>query len=75
MRMPDAVRVGVLGILYVATAKVGLSLDAVHGFAAAVWPPTGIALGRNSVSIAKPRLAAGARSSAAATSDSVSMMA
>ena len=44
MRMPDAVRVGVLGVLYVATAKVGLSLDAVHGFAAAVWPPTGIAL-------------------------------
>ena len=44
MRIPDAVHVGVLGVLYVATAKVGLSLDAVHGFAAAVWPPTGIAL-------------------------------
>src|SRR5262249_35939196 len=27
-----------------ATAKFGLSLDAVHGFAAAVWPPTGVAL-------------------------------
>jgi len=44
MRMPDVVRMGGLTILYVATAKVGLSLDAVHGFAAAVWPPTGIAL-------------------------------
>jgi len=44
MRMPVVVRAGLLGIIYVATAKVGLSLDAVSGFAAAVWPPTGIAL-------------------------------
>jgi integral membrane sensor domain MASE1 len=44
MRMPDVVRVGVLGVFYVAAAKMGLSLDAVYGFAAAVWPPTGIAL-------------------------------
>jgi PAS domain S-box-containing protein len=44
MRMPDVVRLGVLGVLYIVTAKAGLSLDAVHGFAAAVWPPTGIAL-------------------------------
>ena len=43
--LPYGIRVGLLCILYVATAKFGLSLDAVHGFAAAVWPPTGIALG------------------------------
>jgi integral membrane sensor domain MASE1 len=42
--MPVVVRVGVLSVIYVATAQVGLSLDALHGFAAAVWPPTGIAL-------------------------------
>ena len=42
---PYGMRVGLLCILYVVTAKVGLSLDAIHGFAAAVWPPTGIALG------------------------------
>lgn len=44
MRTPDVVRAGVLCIAYFATAKFGLSLDAVSGFAAAVWPPTGIAL-------------------------------
>ena len=44
MRTLDVVRMGVLGVLYVATAKMGLTLDAVQGFAAAVWPPTGIAL-------------------------------
>jgi two-component system cell cycle sensor histidine kinase/response regulator CckA len=43
--LPHGVRVGLLCVLYIATAKFGLSLDAVHGFAAAVWPPTGIALG------------------------------
>jgi integral membrane sensor domain MASE1 len=43
--LPYGMRVGLLCILYVATAKFGLSLDAMHGFAAAVWPPTGIALG------------------------------
>jgi PAS domain S-box-containing protein len=42
--MPDVMRLGVLVVLYVVTAQVGLSLDAVHGFAATVWPPTGIAL-------------------------------
>ena len=42
---PYGMRVGLLCVFYVATAKFGLSLDAVHGFAAAVWPPTGIALG------------------------------
>ena len=30
--------------LYVATAKLGLALDPVGGFATLVWPPTGIAL-------------------------------
>jgi len=44
MRLPDIVRLGVLCVIYFATAKFGLSLDAVSGFAAAVWPPTGIAL-------------------------------
>jgi PAS domain S-box-containing protein len=44
MRMTDVVRAAALGVIYVVTARVGLSLDAVHGFAAAVWPPTGIAL-------------------------------
>src|SRR5262245_51304954 len=36
--------VTLLVVLYVATAKVGLSLHAVGGFATAVWPPTGLAL-------------------------------
>src|ERR1700756_1746360 len=31
-------------IAYFVTAKAGLSLDAVGGFATLVWPPTGIAL-------------------------------
>jgi two-component system NtrC family sensor kinase len=44
MSMPDVVRMGGVCVLYVATATFGLSLDAVSGFAAAVWPPTGIAL-------------------------------
>jgi PAS domain S-box-containing protein len=38
------VRVGLLCSIYVSTATLGLSLDAVSGVAAAVWPPTGIAL-------------------------------
>ena len=37
-------RVVALGVLYFSTATLGLSLDAVSGVAAAVWPPTGIAL-------------------------------
>jgi len=44
MRTLDVVRMVVLCICYVATAKFGLSLDAVHNVATAVWPPTGIAL-------------------------------
>src|SRR5262249_22040199 len=44
MRKLDLVRLGGLCAIYYATARFGLSLDAVHGFATAVWPPTGIAL-------------------------------
>jgi signal transduction histidine kinase len=34
----------ILFIAYFVTARLGLSLDAVSGFATVVWPPTGIAL-------------------------------
>jgi PAS domain S-box-containing protein len=44
MRTVDVVRLVVLCVSYVATAQFGLSLDAVHRVATAVWPPTGIAL-------------------------------
>jgi PAS domain S-box-containing protein len=44
MRTVDVVRLVVLCVSYVATAQFGLSLDAVHSVATAVWPPTGIAL-------------------------------
>src|SRR5215475_7857956 len=44
MRTPNVVRMVVLCVCYVATAKFGLSLDAVHSVATPVWPPTGIAL-------------------------------
>ncbi len=33
-----------LFVVYFITARIGLSINAVSGFAAAVWPPTGIAL-------------------------------
>jgi PAS domain S-box-containing protein len=42
--MLDAGRMGILCSIYFSAAKLGLSLDAVSGFATAVWPPTGIAL-------------------------------
>jgi len=42
--MRDVARMGGVCGLYMATALAGLSLDAVSGVAAAVWPPTGIAL-------------------------------
>jgi integral membrane sensor domain MASE1 len=42
--MPAIMRMGMLCGIYVSAAKLGLSLDAVSGFATAVWPPTGIAL-------------------------------
>ena len=41
---PYVARVVALGAIYFSTAMLGLSLDAVSGVAAAVWPPTGIAL-------------------------------
>jgi signal transduction histidine kinase len=37
-------RIGILFLVYFLTAKLGLMLDAVSGFATLVWPPTGIAL-------------------------------
>jgi signal transduction histidine kinase len=37
-------KVALLCAVYFATAKLGLKLDAVSGFATLVWPPTGIAL-------------------------------
>jgi PAS domain S-box-containing protein len=40
----DLVRMGLLCVIYVSTAALGLSLDAVHGIATVVWPPTGLAL-------------------------------
>jgi PAS domain S-box-containing protein len=36
--------VGVVAVVYVATARIGLSLYAVNGVATPVWPPTGISL-------------------------------
>jgi integral membrane sensor domain MASE1 len=42
--MLDVGRMGILCGIYFSAAKLGLSLDAVSGFATAVWPPTGIAL-------------------------------
>jgi PAS domain S-box-containing protein len=44
LSMPAIMRMGMLCGIYVSAAKLGLSLDAVSGFATAVWPPTGIAL-------------------------------
>src|SRR4030095_976807 len=40
----DLVGMGLLWGIYVSTAALGLSLDAVSGIATVVWPPTGIAL-------------------------------
>jgi integral membrane sensor domain MASE1 len=44
LSLRDVARMGGVCGLYIATALGGLSLDAVSGVAAAVWPPTGIAL-------------------------------
>ena len=41
---PYLMNIVLLIALYVGTAKLGLSLHAVGGFATAVWPPTGLAL-------------------------------
>ena len=43
-RLLYATQLGGLFIAYVVTARLGLRLDAVSGFAALVWAPTGIAL-------------------------------
>jgi PAS domain S-box-containing protein len=40
----DLARMGLLCVIYVGTAALGLSFDAVSGIATVVWPPTGIAL-------------------------------
>jgi PAS domain S-box-containing protein len=40
----DYIGTGLLCTIYVGTAALGLSLDALSGIATAVWPPTGIAL-------------------------------
>src|SRR5688572_19698588 len=39
-----ALRIAAVATAYVAVARIGLTLDAVEGFAALVWPPSGIAL-------------------------------
>jgi signal transduction histidine kinase len=43
-RFPYALELIALAALYVATARFGLRLNAVSGFATLVWPPSGIAL-------------------------------
>src|SRR5437660_12427335 len=40
----DALGTVLLFVAYFATARLGLLMDAVAGFATLVWPPTGIAL-------------------------------
>ena len=40
----DALRAGLLALVYVVAARLGLELDAVSGFATLVWPASGIAL-------------------------------
>src|SRR3989338_4289743 len=42
--LPYFLQIGSLLIIYFFTAKFGLALDAVSGFATLVWPPTGIAI-------------------------------
>jgi integral membrane sensor domain MASE1 len=43
-RLRRAGYAGLVLVAYVATARAGLALDAVSGFATLVWPPSGIAL-------------------------------
>jgi signal transduction histidine kinase len=43
-RLKQAFRIVAIAALYVLAARAGLQLDAISGFAALVWPPTGIAL-------------------------------
>jgi signal transduction histidine kinase len=42
--LPHLGRVGILIAVYFITARLGLLMDAVSGFASTVWPPTGITL-------------------------------
>ena len=47
LKLPDPrhlARVGSLVAVYFITARLGLLMDAVSGFATTVWPPTGISL-------------------------------
>src|SRR5690349_5594041 len=44
LRPADGARLLALAVLYVLTARLGLTLDAVGGFATVVWAPSGIAL-------------------------------
>jgi integral membrane sensor domain MASE1 len=43
-RFADVPAVVGLAVLYLAVARIGLSFDAVAGFASLVWPATGVAL-------------------------------
>ena len=43
-RLRYLIEVVALATLYVLAARLGLTMDAVSGFATLVWPPTGIAL-------------------------------
>jgi len=42
--MKRATQIAVVAVIYLVTARLGLMMDAVAGFATLVWPPTGIAL-------------------------------
>ena len=44
LRFSYFIKIGILFLAYFITAKIGLSFDAVSGFATLVWPPSGIAL-------------------------------
>jgi signal transduction histidine kinase len=44
LKRGDALRLIALGVTYVVSARLGLALDAVSGFATLVWPATGIAI-------------------------------
>src|SRR5262249_28423701 len=52
--LADSVAAAALGIAYVVTARFSLSMGAVAGVAAPVWPPTGLALA--ALVICGPRL-------------------
>jgi hypothetical protein len=58
---PYLMHVALLVALYVGTAKLGLSLHAVGGFATAAWPPTGLALVSATVGVTSGWLGASLR--------------